>query len=135
MGKGSFAQWIHTWHYHTHPIYSSKDQACGPHMALSHTHPIYSSKDQACGPHMALSHTHPIYSSKDQACGPHMALSHTHPIYSSKDQACGLQITHQKFMVEISKLIIYEFCPHKVKNFVANTIKLQHNFGHTKSKF
>ena len=40
--------------------------------------------------------------------------------------ACGLKYTCQKFMVHISKLIMYRHvtsCPHKVKDFVANSAK------------
>ena len=63
---------------------------------------------------MALSHT----------LGPTCILRINHNfdknksfIYLSKDHACGLKITHQKFMVQISKLIMYEhaiFHLHKV---------------------
>ena len=52
--------------------------------------------------------------------------------------ACGLKIAHQKFMVYISKLIIYRhatFCLYKEKNFASNSVKLQGNFDHTKSNF
>ena len=52
--------------------------------------------------------------------------------------ACGPKCTCQKFVVHISKLMMYghvSFGPHKVKYFVANSAKLQGNFAYAKSNF
>ena len=52
--------------------------------------------------------------------------------------ASGPESICQKFVVHLSKLIMYghvAFYLHKVKKFVANSVKLQDNFGHTKSNF
>ena len=51
---------------------------------------------------------------------------------------CGPKNTCQKFMVHISKLMMYghvSFGPHKAKHFDANSAKLQGNFSQAKSNF
>ena len=124
-GKRIFALWIHIWHCHT--------------LLVLYNHALDFWKEVWCREEflrmkivIQFLKFHSFFILK---------YGHTVRLFNLRNQihrVCGAKITHQKFIVHISKLIMYAhktFCPHKVKNFASNSIKLQVNFGHIKSTF